>query len=1211
MKQWQFWIDRGGTFTDIVAKNPHGQRLTYKLLSENPSHYPDAAIAGIRHLMGLSTYDPLPIDGIAQVKIGTTLATNALLERKGEPTALLITQGFKDALRIGYQNRPHIFDRHIVLPEMLYALSVEIEERISAEGKILIPLDEDKTRQSLEKARASGLTSCAIVLMHGYRYPDHELKLAKLAQEAGFTQICVSHQVSALMKLIARGDTTMADAYLSPLLHRYVQGLSQALKGVRLHFMQSNGGLSGASGFQGKNSLLSGPAGGVVGMVKTAMKAGFEKLIGFDMGGTSTDVSHFNGGYERTFDDVIGGVRLRAPMMKIHTVAAGGGSLLKYDGFRMQVGPESAGAQPGPACYGLNGPLTVTDCNALLGRIQADFFPSCFGVSGKEHLSRIQSEQQFKSLLRDIQKIHSHYTTIEQVAEGYLNIAITNMANAIKKISIARGFDLSTYTLVGFGGAAGQQVCQVAQTIGVKQVFIPAHSGVLSAYGIGLADITVVREKSFERKLEPQLLNPLLELIEELSFECNAAIQAQDPLSQPAEFQAYLRIKYEGTDSVLDIAFVRFEPISLAFETLHQQHFGFLMREKALIVEAVWVEATAKTEALPQSALPFHLLPGTTDAIPPYSISSAKYVKKYPLYNRKQWQEVPLYEARLLEPGNRILGPALICEEHTTIVVDPDWQLEVNENRDFILLNLQSAQRPDRLSPIMDPVYLEVFNNVFMSIAEQMGLRLANTAMSVNIKERLDFSCALFDGQGQLVANAPHMPVHLGSMGESVQAVIEHNGAQMREGDSFMLNDPYHGGTHLPDITLVTPVFYQNSPKPTFFVASRGHHSDIGGLTPGSMPPHSTHIDQEGILIRNCKLVDQGQFCEAAVKALLTAGPYPARNPEQNIADLKAMIAANQKGVMELTQAVKYWGLPVVENYMQFVQHNAEEAVRRVISQLEDGQFQYAMDNGSIIAVSIRVDRKKRHATIDFSGTSEQKNNNFNAPTAITKAAVLYVFRSLIKDNIPLNAGCLKPLTIVIPQHCLLNPLYPAAVVAGNVETSQCITDALYGALGVMGASQGTMNNFTFGNDRYQYYETIAGGSGAGEGFDGTDVVQTHMTNSRLTDPEVLEWRYPVVLETFEIRANSGGEGQFRGGNGAKRRIRFLEPMTAAILSNHRKVAPYGMAGGGAGALGLNRVIRSNGQMLDLPACAALVMNTGDCVEIITPGGGAYGKALQ
>jgi 5-oxoprolinase (ATP-hydrolysing) len=1190
--RWQFWIDRGGTFTDIVAKKPDGSLVTHKLLSENPEQYRDAAVAGIRFLLGLKKGEPVTPELVESVKMGTTVATNALLERKGEPTLLVTTQGFRDALRIAYQNRPRLFDRNIILPELLYSQVIEAHERVGADGDVVQKLDESHLREELKKAYASGLRSVAIVFMHGYRFTEHEKIAERLAREIGFTQVSTSHGTSPMMKFVSRGDTTVVDAYLSPILRRYVEQVASEMPGVKLFFMQSSGGLTDAHAFQGKDAILSGPAGGIVGMARTAQLGGHQKVIGFDMGGTSTDVSHFAGEFEREFETQVAGVRMRAPMMSIHTVAAGGGSILEFDGSRFRVGPQSAGANPGPASYRRGGPLAVTDANVMVGKIQPRYFPKVFGPKANESLSAEVVEAKFNELAGRIGR------SAEVVAEGFINIAVQQMANAIKKISVARGYDVTRYTLQCFGGAGGQHACLVADALGMSRVFVHPLAGVLSAYGMGLADQNVIREQAIELPLTQANLPVVAEKLESLAKAAQTELEKQQANSGEVKVHHRVHVRYEGSDSALVVPFGDLATIISGFEAAYRQRFAFLMQGKGMMVEAVSVEAVVPGDAPTEPRL----------AMNPMREAPRRETVK--MFSGGQWHDAALVVREDLRPGDIIAGPAIIAEKNATTIVEPGWEAQLT-SLDHIVLE-RRVPRTQRFAAgtRVDPVLLEVFNNLFMNIAEQMGLQLQNTAYSVNIKERLDFSCALFDADGNLIANAPHMPVHLGSMGESIKTVIRENAGRMSPGDVYVLNDPYHGGTHLPDVTVITPVYLaaSASDKPRFYVGSRGHHADIGGTTPGSMPPFSTLIEEEGVQIDNVKLVDRGVLREAEMIALLQSGKYPSRNPEQNMADLKAQIAANEKGVQELRKMVEQFGLDVVQAYMKHVQDNAEESVRRVITKLKDGEFTLPLDNGAQITVAIRVNPKDRSAEIDFTGTSAQQVNNFNAPTAVCMAAVLYVFRTLVDDEIPLNAGCLKPLKVIIPKHSMLNPDPPASVVAGNVETSMCITNTLYGALGVMAASQCTMNNFTFGNAKYQYYETISGGSGAGKGFDGTSVVQTHMTNSRLTDPEVLEFRFPVRLESYEIRKGSGGAGEWKGGNGGVRRVKFLETMTASILSNGRKHGAFGMAGGQPGSVGINRVVRVNGAEEELGHIGSAEMQPGDIFEIHTPGGGGYGK---
>ncbi len=1195
--RWQFWIDRGGTFTDVVGKRPDGSLVTHKLLSDNPEQYPDAAVAGIRHLLGLKAGEAVTPALVECVKMGTTVATNALLERKGEPTLLVTTRGFKDALRIAYQNRPRLFDRHIVLPELLYSAVIEAAERMSADGEVVQALNESLLKSELLAQYSKGLRSVSIVFLHGYRYTQHEMAAERLAREVGFTQISVSHKTSPMMKLISRGDTTVVDAYLSPILRRYVQQVAGEMPGVKVFFMQSSGGLTDAQAFQGKDAILSGPAGGIVGMARTAQLGGHDKVIGFDMGGTSTDVSHFAGEFEREFETQVAGVRMRAPMMSIHTVAAGGGSVLEFDGARFRVGPQSAGANPGPACYRRGGPLAVTDANVMLGKVQPRYFPKVFGPKADEALSYEATHEKFTELAGRTGR------SAEVVAEGFINIAVQQMANAIKKISVARGYDVTRYTLQCFGGAGGQHACLVADALGMTRVFVHPLAGVLSAYGMGLADQNVIREQAVEVRLHCDALTEVRSKLATLTDAARTELERQQVARGEVTVHQRVHVKYEGTDTALIVPLGDLAQIEAAFERAYQQRFAFLMQGKAMVVEAVSVEAIIGGDAPTEARHTLH----EARAVP-----TRETVR---MYSGAQWHEAALVVRGDMRAGDVVPGPAIIAEQNATTVVEPGWEAKLTALDHLVLERTIQRSVTYAAGTTADPVLLEVFNNLFMNIAEQMGLQLQNTAYSVNIKERLDFSCALFDTQGNLIANAPHMPVHLGSMGESIKTVIRENAASMQPGNVYALNDPYHGGTHLPDVTVITPVYLGD--KPVFYVGSRGHQADIGGTTPGSMPPFSTRIEEEGVQINNFLLVECGVLREAEMVALLESGPYPSRNPYQNMADLKAQIAANEKGVQELRKMVDTFSLNVVQAYMRHVQDNAEESVRRVITRLKDGQFTLPLDNGAQIQVAIRVNAAERTAEIDFTGTSAQLTNNFNAPTAVCMAAVLYVFRTLVDDDIPLNAGCLKPLKVIIPPGSMLNPNPPASVVAGNVETSTCITNCLYGALGVMAGGQPTMNNFTFGNATHQYYETISGGSGAGgeldarghvvSGFNGTSVVQAHMTNSRMTDPEVLEFRFPVRLESYAIRKGSGGAGKYTGGNGGVRRVKFLKTMTASILSNGRVHPAFGMAGGAAGLPGINRVVRADGSVEELKHIGQTEMQPGDVFEIHTPGGGGFG----
>ena len=1160
---WTFAIDRGGTFTDVVATSPEGRRRVEKLLSEDPHRYADAAVEGIRRVLEAES------GSLGEVRMGTTVATNALLERKGERLALAITRGFGDALRIGYQARPEIFARHIVLPSMLYETVVEIDERVGADGEVLVTLDDARARSALERIHNDGIDALAIVLMHGWAYPAHEAQLAQIARDIGFTQVSVSHEVAPLIKLVGRGDTTVVDAYLSPVLRRYVDRVSTGLAGATgLHFMQSNGGLAEARSFRGKDAILSGPAGGVVGMVAASAAHGGDKLIGFDMGGTSTDVSHYAGRFELVDESVVAGVRIRAPMMQIHTVAAGGGSVCRFDGMRFRVGPLSAGAQPGPACYRNGGPLTVTDCNLFLGRIVPERFPAVFGPNGDQPLDPDASQAR----LAEIAAALNNRLTLEQIAQGFLEIAVDNMAAAIRKISIARGHDVSRYTLACFGGAGGQHACKVADALGMERILIHPLAGVLSAYGIGLADIKAIREQSWLKPLGEDFSKGLRTL------ETVARDALIDQGLEPARITMHrrARLRMPGSDMTLEVDIEPAGAMRSNFQALHRKRFGYVEEEAEPVVEALVAEAVSSPER----------------------------------------GGGPSNEDSMVEGSGEVTeGPAMIFDATSTTVVEPGWSAARADDGTLILTRTTPATRAHAIGTQADPVRLEIFNNLFMAIAEEMGVALQSTATSVNIKERLDFSCALFDASGALIANAPHIPVHLGSMGESIRTIIDSRGSNrdgrgIRRGDAYVLNDPYRGGTHLPDITVIVPVFYGDADAaPSAFVAARGHHADIGGVTPGSMPPGSRTIDEEGVLIDNQLLVDEGRFRESEMRALLASGHYPARNPDRNLSDLRAQLAACVHGAGALVETVRDYGADVVAAYMGHVLANAEESVRRLLDRLDDGAFDYEMDNGAHVSVAISIDRAARAATFDLTGTSAQLSDNFNAPFSITRAASLYVVRTLIDDAIPMNDGCLRPITLVIPEDSMLSPSFPAAVVAGNVETSQVVTDALFAATGRLAPSQGTMNNFTFGNDAHQYYETIAGGSGAGPDHDGTDAVQTHMTNSRLTDPEILETRLPVRLDEFAIRTGSGGEGAHRGGDGIFRKVTFLEPMRANILANRRRVPPRGLAGGGDAQPGRNWVERADGSIEMLTATGSAEVLPGDAFVIETPGGGGFGKA--
>lgn len=1203
---WEFWIDRGGTFTDVVARRPDGQLVTHKLLSEHPEAYEDAAIQGIRDLLGLAGDAPLPEQEIGVIRMGTTVATNALLERKGEPCILVITRGFRDALRIAYQARPQLFRHHIELPELLYSAVIEADERLDARGEVIRPLNPDSVRTDLQAHYDQGIRSVAIVGIHAYLNPAHELAIAALAEQIGFSQISLSHQTSPLIKLIGRGDTTVVDAYLSPVLRRYVQQLRKHTGAIDLQFMQSNGGLTAAAQFQGKDAILSGPAGGIIGAVETGRQEGRQTIISFDMGGTSTDVAHYGGEFERSFETLTAGVRIRAPMMDIHTVAAGGGSLCRFENGRYLVGPESAGANPGPAAYRRGGPLTVTDCNVMLGKLQPDLFPAIFGPAQDQSLDKDIVAEKFATLAREIHTLSGDQRSASEVAAGFLDIAVLNMANAIKKISVQKGYDVSTYTLSSFGGAGGQHACLVAEALGIREVLIHPLAGVLSAYGIGLAKRRSLREQTVNLALDQQQHDSLQEQLRLLQQQARDELRQQHINDENIATTCRAHLRYAGSDSLIIVHYADIDAMRSAFARGYQQHFGFERQDKAIIVEALSVEAFEADQADKDR----QFITAVSTAQPPGKAAAAGYRE---IFSKGSAWRCPVFIRSALRPGMELQGPAIIHDNIGTIIIEPEWQGRVSDQHAILLQHSpQQASEPvDQGEQLhCDPVLLEIFNNLYMSVAEQMGSTLQNTAYSVNIKERLDFSCAIFNHRGQLIANAPHMPVHLGSMGESVRAVLANNHGAIRPGDSFLLNSPYQGGTHLPDVTVITPVFDPQDEELLFFVGSRGHMADIGGTTPGSMPADSKRIAEEGVLIDNFRLVDRGRLRETELRRLLATAEYPARKPEHNLADLQALMAANRKGSAELLTMAGHYGLQTVRAYMTFIQQNAAQAVSQALRKLHDGNFSYAMDDDSLIRVAISIDRQQGRAVIDFSGSSPQRDNNFNAPSAICKAAVLYVFRTLVSDNIPMNEGCLEPLEIIIPDGSMLNPRYPAAVVAGNVETSQCICDALLGALGIVAASQGTMNNLTFGNNDYQYYETICGGSGAGPDFDGCSAVHTHMTNSRLTDPEILESRYPVILEDFAIRLESGGKGRHRGGDGVRRSIRFLQPMELIILSNRRIIPPFGLNGGEPAKPGSCVIQRANGEHQQLASCDRTDVGPGDCVTIETPGGGGYGHII-
>jgi len=1200
MAGWQFWIDRGGTFTDVVARAPDGRLGTHKLLSENPGRYRDAAIAGIKTVLGLALDQPIPPGLVDQVKMGTTVATNALLERKGERTLLVVNHGFADLLRIGNQARPRLFDLHVTLPTLLYERVAELPGRVGIDGHEVEALDEGAAHIAFAAAAADGIRACAIALIHAWKYPDMERRLAELARNAGFTQVSTSHEVSPLLRLVPRGDTTVVDAYLSPILRRYVEQVAAELRGVKLYFMQSNGGLAQADRFQGKDAILSGPAGGIVGAARTAGMAGIDRIIGFDMGGTSTDVALYDGAFERAYETEVAGVRMRAPMMAINTVAAGGGSILHFDGARIRVGPDSAGANPGPACYRRGGPLTVTDANLCVGKIQPAHFPPIFGPDGDARLDAEAVQAKFEKLADEVAAATGTRQDLRAVAEGFLRVAVANMANAIKQVSVQKGHDATRFALQCFGGAGGQHACLVADELGMATVFIHPYAGVLSAYGMGLADQSVLREQAVEQPFMPETLPALEALAGQLADAARAALLDQGAEPGRVSIKRNVHLRYSGTEAALPVPLTDAPGIVAAFTAAHRARFGFATPDRPLIAEAVAVEATAAGETLDEPRLPTRDggAPGPVDHVQMWSGGAA--------------HRTPVFDRTALRAGDRLPGPALVREANATTVIEPGWTAEVTD-RDHMLLR-RTSPLPSRIvagSGRPDPVLLELFNNLFMNVAEQTGAVLQNTSLSVNIKERLDFSCAIFDGLGNLVANAPHVPVHLGAMGESVKTVLRSRGASLRPGDVVALNNPFNGGTHLPDITVITPVFDEAATSIRFFVGSRGHHADIGGMTPGSTPPDSHTLEDEGVVIDDFLLVDAGTFQEAEFRALLSGARYPARSPDVNVADIKAQVAANERGVQELARVVHQYGWDTVQGYMRHVMDNAEEGVRRAIARIApsigNGVFDYTMDDGAPLRVAVTLDPEARTATVDFTGTGPQSAGNFNAPPAVTRAVVLYVFRCLVGQDIPLNDGCLKPIRIVLPPGTFLSPAPGAAVVAGNTEVSQATCNALFGALGTLACSQATMNNVLFGDATRQYYETICGGMGAGPDQPGTSAIQTHMTNTRMTDPEVLELRYPVRLETFAIRRGSGGAGAQAGGDGSVRRIRFLEPMTTVVVASRRTVPPFGLHGGEPGAPGRQWVERADGSRHEMTGTDQTELRPGDAFVIETPGGGGYG----
>ncbi len=1206
---WDFWIDRGGTFTDVVARDPEGRLHVRKLLSENPEQYEDAALQAIREFLGVEEVDgAVPSRRVRSVRMGTTVATNALLERRGARVCLVVTAGFRDLLEIGYQNRPDIFALHVEKPEGLAEAVVEIDERVMADGTVRRAPDPAVVREDLKRVCDRGVTSLAVVLMHSYAFPEHERMVGRVAKDLGFEHVSLSHETSGEIKAVARGDTATVDAYLTPVLRAYVRRVRDALgSGVDLKFMQSHGGLVDAERFSGKDAVFSGPAGGVVACAHVARQAGLQRAIGFDMGGTSTDVSRYDGTFDRQFEATISGIRIQAPMLSIETVAAGGGSILRFRDGRMSVGPDSAGSVPGPVCYGRGGKPAVTDANAVLGRIRAEHFPACFGPHADRPLDVDASRRAFGDICAAVSSHMGRQVSVEEAAAGFVRIANENMVRAIRRISVERGYDVRDYALVCFGGAGPQHACAIADALGIRQVVLHPLGGVLSAYGMGLADVLEASAESVLEHHSPQLMADLEERFDDLEAASSEAVLAQGIDRGRIRHVRSLDMRYAGVEAYLNVPLSECRDVRETFEYMHERLFGFRQTGEPIEVVNLRVETrgrTARPAEAPEAATP--------SAVPADSALETVEVSfdvaaedGGPALQRVR---TPVFRRSDLAPGMVLEGPALIVEDVSTTVLEPGWTARVNGYHHLVLESTRKRTPRKRLSTESDPVQLEVFNNLFMSVAEQMGATLRNVSRSTNIKERLDFSCAVFDEAGELVANAQHIPVHLGAMGESVKGLIQARAGDVLPGDAYATNDPYRGGSHLPDITVVTPVFATGSAAPTFFVASRGHHADVGGRTPGSMPPFSKSIEEEGVVIDNLLMVRDGAFREPELKALLASGPYPVRDIPERLSDLRAAVAANAAGDRLLRDLGERFGLDVVRSYMRHVRDNAELAMRALLRELPDGtnEFEDFLDDGARIRVRVSVDGDR--AEVDFAGTDAQLTGNLNAPHAVVTSAVLYVFRTLLPRPVPLNAGCLAPIRIIVPEGSLLNPRPPAAVAAGNVETSMRITDVLYGALGILAAGQGTMNNLTFGTGRFAYYETICGGTGAGSGFDGASAVHCGMTNTRITDPEVIERRYPVVVRSFAVRKGSGGCGKWCGGDGVTREIEFLEPMEAAVLSERRRHAPFGLFGGASGARGRNVLVKS-GKETDLPGKVKLAAAAGDVLRIETPGGGGYGPA--
>ena len=1170
----QFWIDRGGTFTDCIHRDlESGALRVTKVLSSD-----QAPLEGIRALLGLGPSDSIPA---SEIRMGTTLATNALLERGGRPTVLIADQGLGDLIRIGDQTRPDLFALEIEKPEPLPAWVIEIGARMNPDGSIFRELDESELRNALEEARNSGAESVAIALMHAYRDGTLEGRVGAIAKEVGFAHVSTSNEISNEIGLLGRADTSTANAYLTPLLTQYMAALEKELGSSRLRMMQSNGGLVDASGFIGRNAVLSGPAAGVVATGAIAEELGLSEVIGFDMGGTSTDVSRFAGQVSRVFESQIGGIRIRAPMMELHTVASGGGSICKLEGERMIVGPQSAGSDPGPLCYGNSQAeeLTLTDVSLCLGRLSADRFPFPLDVErAKKRLAAVAASLRATGVER----------SAVEAAHGFLRVAVENMATAIQKISVGRGHDVRNHAMVVFGGAGGQYACLIARRLGIRDLVFHPYAGALSAFGMGVANFEWHGERDAGRAdLAAPLPTGWERAFEDLEASGRAALARDAGAQARWNVRRRVALHYRGTETTLTVDWTDAHTMRADFEVLHRREFGYVRPQHAVHA------ATLRVQVELSSPKP---------DLPRVEAGSGAALRTTMLWSDGALVEAPVYLREDFPLQTEVRGPAMILDATGTVVVDSGF-VAIRDERDYLTMrDVESRIEREMADTRVDPVLLEVFNSQFQSIAEQMGAVLQRTAMSTNIRDRLDFSCAVFDVTGGLVANAPHIPVHLGAMSESVRAVL-HAHPDMKPGDVFVTNDPFAGGSHLPDITVVTP---QHDEKGVlrFVVASRGHHADVGGLTPGSMPPASTRLDQEGVVLRTLRIVEDGAFREQLLREALGQGRYPARNPDENVADIQAEIAANEKGLQLLDDLLARYGLEVVIAYMQHIQDNAAALTSRAIADLPDGEYRFEdqLDDGARILVCVTVDGGEM--SIDFEGTDRALDNNLNAPRAVTMAAVLYVLRVLVGKPIPLNGGCMRPVSVRIPEGSLLCPEPGHAVAAGNVETSQRVVDVLFGALGLAAASQGTMNNITFGDDRFAYYETLGGGAGATARRPGADGVHTHMTNSKCTDPEILETRFPVRIRRFSLRHGSGGRGRLRGGDGLIRELEFLAPMRVSVISERRLVAPYGMRGGGSGATGMNLL---NGKQIAHRVTVQVA--PGDILRVETPGGGAWGES--